>query len=779
MNKPSLYMNPTEQAHFFLRNARYADFFKLMQLNEIEIPQLALLRMEFEQGNWEFLFPQRIDVFFKDIEVELTKVLPADQMTATAQILSKFYFPTGAFIGRKQELQDLHASLQKNLPTVLVNGLGGIGKTRLAKEYIRRHLDKYAHVVWVEQTTSAVEAFISDATLLESLGRTFEKETEQERFDLVLSDLKKRGGTNLLVLDNYQRPDNEEDFDVISYLLFSPNWRVLITSRESIMDFETLELDILSEEEAMMLFKLHAGKKPVDDNELQDLLKTIEYHTLMIELLAKNYSRNILLKSIADFAGKIAEREIDDEALQRLVRVAHSDKEIRLYKHLLRVFSLGKLDSKALHLLKQVAVLPAEPIFIVLILKTKEEEQDVYSMSLEDLEQKGWVSFINYEEVQMHRLIQTVILKMTEPTYQDCKMLCKLIINALSYNRVRANPMEWQWASEYAESLLIHVDFQEILEKKIILQGNLGNFYSLSGNYQKGVIVSMNNLILAEDVYGKIHQEYAACLHNLAFSYDNIGLYDKSLPLYKEVLKIREKTIGKEHINYINTLNSIGSLYCYLQEYDKAITFLEEGINITAKTVGKKHEMYANNLGNLAIVYDNLKQYDKVLPLYEEVLQIRKQIVGKEHPDYATALHNIASWYTSQKMFGKALLLYQEILSIYANTLGKEHPDYATALHNIAFWYTKQERFEEALSFYQETLSIYANTLGKQHPRYAMSIYYLGGCLIALQRIEEGIQAMYIAYQILFEGVGEAHPYTQQVGRDLTNIIEMKEKMGL
>jgi tetratricopeptide (TPR) repeat protein len=727
-------MNATEQAHFFLRNARYADFFKLMQLNEIEIPELALLRMEFQQASWHFLFPQRIDVFFKNIEVELTKVLPADQMTATAQILSKFYFPTGAFIGRKQELQDLHASLQKNLPTVLVNGLGGIGKTRLAKEYIRRHLDKYAHVVWVEQTTSAVEAFISDATLLESLGRTFEKETEQERFDLVLSDLKKRGGTNLLVLDNYQRPDNEEDFDVISYLLFSPNWRVLITSRESIMDFETLELDILSEEEAMMLFKLHAGKKPVDDNELQNLLKTIEYHTLMIELLAKNYSRNILLKSIADFANKIAEREIDDEALQRLVRVAHSDKEIRLYKHLLRVFSLGKLDSKAVFLLTQVAVLPAEPLSIDLILYTKEDEKNIYSESLEDVEQKGWVSFIDYEEVQIHRLVQILILKITEPTYQDCNILCEIVINALHYDRVRANPIEWQWTLRYAEALLTNVHFQKSLERKQMLQSKLGNFYIATSNYNKGLDLLEENLLLAENIYGKTHYNYTTSLHNVAYLYERIGLYEKALPLYEKVLQIWTQTVGKQDMSYITSLSSLGILYYKIQEYEKSITLLEEALQIIEQTVGKQHKEYTRNLGNIATVYDKLKQYEKSLPLHVKVLQIKEQIVGNEHLDYAISLNNMATCYGNQELYEKALPLYKEVLQIYTKTLGKKHFDYA------------------------------------------MTIYCIGKCLIALQQIKEGLQYMQESYQILLEGVSEVHPYTQQVGEDLAYVLKMREK---
>ncbi|TAE14472.1 MAG: hypothetical protein EAZ95_09880, partial [Bacteroidetes bacterium] len=271
-------MNPTEQAHFFLRNARYADFFKLMRLNEIENIELALLRMEFVQGNWHILFSQRVETFFKNLEVALTKVLPTEDMTKTAHILSKFSFPTGVFVGREQVLQDLHTCLQKSLPTVLVNGLGGIGKTTLAKEYIRRHIDTYTHIVWVEQTTTSIEAFTNDITLRQNLQLAFQQETEEERFELILNALKQKEGTNLLVLDNYQRPAHKQETDIITRLSFSTHWRVLVTSREKITDFETLALDVLSEMEAMELFRLHAGEKAIDENELRDLLETVGRH---------------------------------------------------------------------------------------------------------------------------------------------------------------------------------------------------------------------------------------------------------------------------------------------------------------------------------------------------------------------------------------------------------------------------------------------------------------------------------------------------------------------
>jgi isopentenyl phosphate kinase len=55
------------------------------------------------------------------------------------------------FVGRRQELDAIHRELQRDGPrkTVVVHGLGGMGKTQLALAYAQRHRDEYSAVLWV------------------------------------------------------------------------------------------------------------------------------------------------------------------------------------------------------------------------------------------------------------------------------------------------------------------------------------------------------------------------------------------------------------------------------------------------------------------------------------------------------------------------------------------------------------------------------------------------------------------------------------------------------
>ena len=66
---------------------------------------------------------------------------------------------THRFVGREKELEEIHRSLDGDgrRRTVVLQGLGGMGKTQLAVAYARRHRNSYSAIFWFN---------IQDETLL-------------------------------------------------------------------------------------------------------------------------------------------------------------------------------------------------------------------------------------------------------------------------------------------------------------------------------------------------------------------------------------------------------------------------------------------------------------------------------------------------------------------------------------------------------------------------------------------------------------------------------------
>jgi hypothetical protein len=199
------------------------------------------------------------------------------------------YSPPLTFIGREKEIEDIKNILSNEKTVVLVNGLGGIGKTSLAKEYLKRYSADYQYIAWLEQTSTLTNAFILEDILHQNLGLKFSNEDENYKFKTILNALKNLNGHNLLIIDNYSEKAEDKALNSLAALPFANNWKILITSREKIAKFTPLVLDTLSEAEAITLFKTHCPDKPIIEEELKILLQTIAYHTLTIELLAKNY----------------------------------------------------------------------------------------------------------------------------------------------------------------------------------------------------------------------------------------------------------------------------------------------------------------------------------------------------------------------------------------------------------------------------------------------------------------------------------------------------------
>jgi hypothetical protein len=89
------------------------------------------------------------------------------------------YIPTDAdhLLGRAKELATINAYFKQHNPTVLLNGIGGIGKTAVATKYIVLYGHQYAHIAWLTVNSDVLSAFIGNSIFIEALGMT-QKVTE-------------------------------------------------------------------------------------------------------------------------------------------------------------------------------------------------------------------------------------------------------------------------------------------------------------------------------------------------------------------------------------------------------------------------------------------------------------------------------------------------------------------------------------------------------------------------------------------------------------------------
>ena len=193
--------------------------------------------------------------------------------------------PPDKIIGRENELEDLKRRLFDNKQVVLVNGLGGIGKTTLAQVYTAKYWDEYAHVAWISQISeNIVSDFVETEGLLQSLNIEGGGKEPKNIFFEILNNLKGlEEGPNLLIIDNADTALSEWH----DYLPNQPHWHILITSREQIRHFDLKDLGFLSKDEAVSLFHHYYSREKINEEEIKELVTGVDLHTLTIEILAK------------------------------------------------------------------------------------------------------------------------------------------------------------------------------------------------------------------------------------------------------------------------------------------------------------------------------------------------------------------------------------------------------------------------------------------------------------------------------------------------------------
>ena len=179
--------------------------------------------------------------------------------------------------------------MAQHKPTILVNGIGGIGKTSVAAKYMATFGNQYKHLAWLTVQSSLAEAFTNDIVLLKSLyieqdiWQLIETQRLKDAFKLVVHKLNTLDKT-LVVLDN---ANNAEDLITHKSLFDTAKCHYLITSRTQPQEWTIVEIDHLPPDEAVNLFRKLAPSVIATDDALKSLLEKLFYHTLLIELVAK------------------------------------------------------------------------------------------------------------------------------------------------------------------------------------------------------------------------------------------------------------------------------------------------------------------------------------------------------------------------------------------------------------------------------------------------------------------------------------------------------------
>ena len=466
----------------------------------------------------------------------------------------------GNIIGRESELTDLQELLFSERQVVLVNGIGGIGKTTLAQAYVHKHWLEYKHIAWIEQSGENIQLdFANDPTLLKNLEITMEVGDTDAIFGEVLRMMKSIPvEPNLLIMDNATASLEA----LVHSLPKAPKWHILVTSREELDGLLPKKLDFLSPESAFQLFKKHYSRKQLKDDEIKTLIKSVDYHTLTVEILAKTamlqrYSFDKLQAALKD----------DARANIKTGR-SGAEKVEQITSYLCSIFQISELSATEKWLLQQFCLLPPEyhefEILHKLIAQEDHEHYDRFAETAETLAKKGWlISDSDEDAFKMHRIIQEVVLSKSPPIFSEALPFVDKIDALLSIDQTKDNPTEkFQWIpfGQWILDILNTERYPEFADhpSRIELLDHLGWVYKESGEYGKSKALRELALSISLQINGEEDSITSRLRSNLALVLKALGDYKGAKELLQKATISDEKNFGPEHPTYRSQLFQFG-----------------------------------------------------------------------------------------------------------------------------------------------------------------------------------------------------------------------------
>ncbi len=169
------------------------------------------------------------------------------------------------FVGRTDDLERLHATLQEREPVGIrpagLTGMGGIGKTQLAVEYVYQQKDDFPDgIFWIDATGPLAEGFARLATD-SRLRWAQSNRPRDEQIRAACAELNRRPNA-LLVLDNLPEPaalavpllPDCVPEDLRCQLLFT-------TRRNDLGRFAGVKVTVLPEDPALRLLLRHVSRR--------------------------------------------------------------------------------------------------------------------------------------------------------------------------------------------------------------------------------------------------------------------------------------------------------------------------------------------------------------------------------------------------------------------------------------------------------------------------------------------------------------------------------------
>ncbi|WP_260867405.1 FxSxx-COOH system tetratricopeptide repeat protein [Streptomyces sp. SAJ15] len=692
------------------------------------------------------------------------------------------------FTGRDELLLQLERELSEGPTAVLphaLHGMGGVGKSQLALEYVYRHAAQYDIVWWIpaERPTQIAQALVELARRL-NLPVTGEAITA---VPAVLEAL--RTGVPysnwLLVFDNAESPEAVREYFPTSPGS-SPIGSILVTSRNP--QWETLahplEVDVFERSESIHLLQRRNPDLPEEEADqlaeiLGDLPLAVEQASAWraeTGMPASEYLRLFEEKRAELMTVSPPTHYEETVATAWNVSLDHLERKNAAALQLLQVCSYFAPEPIARSLFSGAAVEPIAPDLDRALtdpLRLGRAIREINRYSLAKIDHRT-------NSIQMHRLVQAVLIaRMTDEQRQRMRHGAHLLL-AANTPRDAQDSDHWPRFGELYPHILVSDAMRS--DSRTVRQSvcSIVEYLFFWGDHEGAREFGQRVYDLWVELYGEGDRQTLTLGRHLRFVLWTMGRYQEAADLNQRMLAELEQQADADSGAEEELLRAKGQVAIDLRargEFAQALVLDREVYDRAMRAYGDDDPetlLHAHNLGLCLRLNGDLRG---ALELDQQTWQRKSQVYGQEALSSLLTEMSVALDRRELGEYAVAAQLFESIVEKYRGGYGENSPHTMRALTRLGVSLRKAGQHERATELTSHVRKALTDRYGTRHPEVLAAALSLSLDLRQMGDLSDSLRLGEQTRDLYAQVLGPDHPHTSAADVNLAITYRLLNKV--
>ncbi|MFE0251214.1 FxSxx-COOH system tetratricopeptide repeat protein [Streptomyces sp. NPDC059010] len=644
-------------------------------------------------------------------------------------------------------------------------GLGGVGKTQVAIEYVHRFMADYDLVWWTsaEHEDNVLASLADLGARIGAPGGDDMTMAGQEAVQMLARGLPTKRW--MLVFDNADDPSW-----LTRYFPQGGGGHILITSRNQAWGQQgsSMPIDVFLRDESVEHLTRRASG--LSSGEADQVANAVGDLPLAVEQTAAWLAETAT--PIDDYLRQLAEQTTDVLALNQPADYSHPVAATWN----ISIARLKERSPASVRLLQLCAFLAPEPISSQLLYsKEMIDALRPYDPSLQEslllgrvVREIGRFALAKVDQVsnsiQVHRLVQAVIRsQLTEEEQQQARHVVHTVLAGArpDGDEPTDDPETWPrfavvWPHLGASDAR---NCTEAPTRRLLI--DRVRYLWKRGDFPGAQRLAEDLLAHWKDLLGEDDVQYLYLRCQLASVLRSQGRYVESRAIDEELLERQSRVLGPSHPHTYVTTSNLASDLAALGEYRSAVGLAREAHDGFSQIFHESHRRTLSAANNLALALRMVGRYGDARVLDQDTLDRRMEVLGPDHPYTLASAERLGRDLREVGRYSESVALLSRTYDAHKRILGKGFPGTLRCAKSLAVSLRRAGQFEDARRLTTATRAQYRAQYPKPTPDSLACDLNLAADLFAA---DERDAAREVALEALAEYrkvPGEAHPYTQ------------------